>query len=101
MNKVIDSVGKTLDTIDDISPEVREKVIGAVVDSVAPKGWLKSSTVRWGVISIVSGVVGLAISYYTPNPELITGSIMGIITGIGAVRGRVKAEQPVNVKKVL
>jgi len=61
-----------------------------------PKPWYMSTTIRGGIASILSGLAGviLALSGLAPLETLVT-SITAIGGGIEAIRGRLRAEQPI------
>lgn len=61
-----------------------------------PKPWYGSTTILSGIASILSGLGGvLLVLIGQAPPDTMVPSLMAIGAGIGAVRGRLNASQPI------
>lgn len=67
------------------------------IDGADPKPWYASTAIWSGLASIGSGIGGI-IAYLVSDdhpPEMLTVSVGAIVSGVGAIRGRVRAIQPI------
>lgn len=61
-----------------------------------PKPWYRSQTMLSGMAAILSGLAGVVLALIGQAPvDTLVPSIATVLSGIGVLRGRVRAQQPI------
>ena len=98
---LIEKISASVSLVEGLSLNQRATIVGAVVDAMAPKAWTASNTIRYGLVAAATGALAVLMEVYhalsggSVNVELLIGGVTGVVTGIGAIRGRVQATQPI------
>jgi ethanolamine transporter EutH len=106
--KIIEIIGAA----QNIDQTTKDALIASAVDLLADKGLLKSKTVRNGLIAVAAGsiaVISEILAWVVTGAdlnvdvslEIIVGGVIGIVTGINAIRGRISADVDVNPRRLL
>lgn len=100
------SLETALETVPELSQEQREAVVSAAVAALAPKAWLRSATIQGALVAALTAALTIGVEVYqyaaTGDPidaGLVVSALIGLLGALQAIRGRVVADQPIDVRR--